>query len=187
MGLASGKATRMPKLSSPLAGEGSPRRRGGDVALVRRIGSWVVWWVMLMTFWVLLDNSLALAELLAGAGAAALGASLAELVQYQSATHLRMRIEWVTPALRLPVDVARDTLVVLRALWDRLVHGREPPSGFREVPATWGDETAEAATRRALLVTGRSMAPNTIVLGIDKERGIMVVHQLVANQGEPEG
>lgn len=70
-----------------------------------------------MAFWILLDDSLALAELLPGAGAAALGASLAELVQYQSATHFRMRIEWVTPALRLPVDVARDTIVVLRA-WD---------------------------------------------------------------------
>ncbi len=91
----------------------------------------------------------------------------------------------MAPALRLPVAVARDTIVVLRSLWARLALGRQPPSGFREVPASWGDESPEAVTRRALLVAGRSMAPNTIVLGIDKERGVMVVHQLVVNQGEP--
>ncbi len=175
----------MPELSPPLAGAGSPRRREHDLPLARRIGSWVVWWVLLMTFWILLDDSLALAELLAGAGAAALGASLAELVQYQSATHFRLRVEWLGPALRLPLQVATDTLVVFRALWDRLVHGREPPSGFREVPVRWGEETPEGVTRRVLLVSGRSVTPNTIVLGIDQERGVMVVHQLRASHQEP--
>jgi hypothetical protein len=36
-----------------------------------------------------------------------------------------------------------------------------------------------------LLIGGRSVAPNTFVLGIDRERDVMVVHQLVANEGRP--
>lgn len=114
----------------PRAGAGRPRRRHQEgLPLARRVGSWVVWWVLLMSLWIWLDDSLALAELLAGAGAAALGASAVEAAQYQAATHLRLRIEWVAAALRLPATLVRDTGIVTVALWHRLVHGREPASG----------------------------------------------------------
>ncbi|MGH9068179.1 MAG: Na+/H+ antiporter subunit E [Acidimicrobiales bacterium] len=169
----------MPGLSGPLAGAGSPRRREEELPFVRRVGSWLVWWALLMAFWLLVDDSIALAELLAGAGAAALGAFLAELVQYQAATHFRMRIEWTVPALRLPVQVVRDTVTVFTALWRRLVHGEEPNSGFSEVPKAFGDDSPEGVTRRALLVAGISLAPNTLALGIDSDRDVMVVHRLV--------
>ncbi len=163
------------------------RRRRRRVPAARRVGSWLVWWTLLMSFWVILDNSLATDELLAGAGAAALGAFLAELVSYQAATRFRMRIEWLAPALGLPGQVARDTVIVFAALWRRLAHGQEPPSGFRELPVRYGGDTAEDKTRRALLVGGQSVAPNTFVLGIDQDRDVMIVHQLVVNSGEAAG
>jgi multisubunit Na+/H+ antiporter MnhE subunit len=137
-----------------------------------------------MSFWVILDDSIALDELLAGAGAAALAATLAELVGHQAATRFRMRAGWVIPALGLPGQVVRDTVIVFAALWRRLAHGEQPPSGFREIPARFGDDSDEGVTRRVLLVGGRSVAPNTFVLGIDRERNVMVVHQLV-NEGKP--
>lgn len=171
----------MPELTGPLAAAGETERREVPVPAARRVGSFVVWWVLLMSLWVLLDDSIALAELLAGAGAAALGAGLAELVQYQAATQFRMRIEWLVPALLLPAQVGRDLIVVSRALWRRLVHGDVPEGGFRELPVRFGDDSPEGVTRRALLVAGRSVAPNSFVLGLDRERGVMVVHQLVAD------
>jgi len=157
-----------------------------QVPLARRVGAWLTWWVLLMSFWVILDDSIATDELLAGAAAAAIGAFLAELVTYQAATRLRMRIEWAALAFRLPAEVARDTGIVFAALYRRLARGEEPPSGFRALPARYGDETAGGKTRRALLVGGTSVAPNTFVLGIDRERDVMVIHQLVVNQGEAE-
>jgi len=137
-----------------------------------------------MSFWVVLDNSIAADELLAGAGAAALGAFLAELVLHQAATRFRMRVEWLVPALSLPGQVARDTAIVFAALWRRLARGEEPASGFRELPVRYGTDTAEGVTRRVLLIGGRSVAPNAFVLGIDPDRSVMVMHQLVANEGE---
>jgi multisubunit Na+/H+ antiporter MnhE subunit len=136
----------------------------------------------MMAFWVMLDDSVATDELLAGAGAAAIAASLAELVTYQAASRFRMRIGWLVPALRLPGEVARDTVIVYRALWRRLVHGEQPPSAFIERPVRFGDDTPEGVTRRTLLVGGTSVAPNTFVLGIDPERDVMVLHQLVAER-----
>ncbi len=45
-----------------------------------------------MAFWVLTDDSIAVDELLAGAGAAALGALLAEVASHQAAVSFRLRI-----------------------------------------------------------------------------------------------
>jgi multisubunit Na+/H+ antiporter MnhE subunit len=160
--------------------------RPANVPVVRRVVAWLVWWVLLMSFWVILDNSIELDELLAGAGAAALGATLAEVVSYQSGTRFRMRIEWVVPALGLPLQVASDTVTVFLALWRRLATGQEPSSGFLALPVRYGADSAEGTTRRVLLVGGRSVAPNTFVLGLDKERGVMIVHQLVVTgKGDP--
>ena len=176
---------RRPEPAGPLAGE--PRTRQIGLPAARRAGSWLVWWALMMSFWVMLDDSIATDELLAGAGAAALAALLAELVTYQAATRFRLRIKWLVPALSLPGQVARDTVIVYRALWRRLVHGEQPPSAFLERPARFGDDTPEGVTRRTLLVGGTSLAPNTFVLGIDRERDVMVVHQLVIEQEGQEG
>jgi multisubunit Na+/H+ antiporter MnhE subunit len=152
--------------------------------VARRIGVWLTWWVLLMSLWVTADNSIATDELLAGAGAAALAAVLAELAGRQAATRLRIRIEWLQPALRLPARALRDTLIVFAALWRRLTRGEEPDSGFRELPVRYGPDTIGGKTRRALLLAGKSVAPNSYALGIDPDRDVMVVHQLVLTEGE---
>lgn len=169
-------------MTGPLAGE--PRERRRDLPVARRVGSWLIWWVLMMSFWVMLDDSISTDELLAGAGAAALAALLAEVVTHQAAMRFRMRIEWLVPALRLPGEVVRDTVTVYRALWRRLVHGEQPPSAFLELPARYGDDSAAGITRRVLLVGGTSLAPNTFALGIDKDRDVMVVHRLVTEEKE---
>src|SRR5580692_5629812 len=172
-------------MTGPLAGE--PRERKLDVPFVRRVGSWLGWWVLMMSFWVMLDDSIRTDELLAGAGAAALAAALAELVTYQAGVRFRMRIEWLVPALRLPGEVARDMVIVYGALWRRLARGEQPPSAFLELPARFGDDSAQGATRRTLLIGGTSVAPNTFVLGIDSATNLMVVHRLVAGKHEQAG
>jgi multisubunit Na+/H+ antiporter MnhE subunit len=115
-----------------------------------------------------------------------MAAFLVEAFAYQADTRFRMRIEWLQPAFRLPVDLCTDTFRVFGALWRRLARGEEPRSGFRVVPVEYGDDSPEGVTRRALLVGGRSLAPNTFVLGIDKESNLMVIHQLEVDQGEPQ-
>jgi len=155
--------------------------------MARRVCAWAVWWVLLMSFWVMLDDSTATDELLAGAGAAALGAFLAELVAHQAGLAFRMRAGWLVSALSLPGQVARDTVIVFTALWRRLAHGEEPASGFRELPARHGGDSPEDAARRVLLVGARSVAPNSFVLGIDRNRDVMIIHQLVISEGEPAG
>lgn len=160
------------------------RRRSADLPLARRVGSFLVWWVLLMAFWVWIDDSIALSELLVGSGVAVLGALLVEVVQYQSDTHVRIRVEWVAPAFRLPAQIVRDLGVVLRVLWRRVVAREEPRSGFVEVPVRAGGDTVDDVTRRALIMVGSSVAPNSLVLGIDRDRAVMIVHHLVVPSPE---
>ena len=63
--------------------------------------------------------------------------------------------------------------------WPR---GSPPRGGFRELPVRYGDGTPLGVTRRVLLTGAYSLAPNKFVLGIDEERDVMVVHELVADR-----
>ena len=166
----------------PLAGE--PRDRKYHQSAPARVGAWLAWWVLLMSLWVMLDDSLATDELLAGAGAAALAALVAEVAGYQAATRFRMRARWLVPALRLPGQVAADTVTVYAALWRRLARGEQPASAFVTEPVRFGDDTPAGVTRRVLLIGARSLAPNAFALGIDRGTQTMVLHLLVPKGGD---
>lgn len=135
-----------------------------------------------MSFWTWLDDSVAFDELLAGAGAATLAATFAELVSYQATTRFRMRFEWLAGTLRLPGQVASDMVTVYRALWRLLTRREQPASAFVTEPARFGADTAEGATRRTLLIGARSLAPNAFALGIDSGTDTIVLHELVARK-----
>lgn len=178
--------------SGPLAGEPGRREKRRERRTQadwhrppRRAVRWLAWWVVLMSFWVAVDDSFQFDELLAGAGAAALAALTAEVITYQAATRLTIRPRWLLAVAGLPGEVARDTWIVYGALLRLLLRGQPPDSEFAEVPVAYGDDTALGETRRVLLTGARSLAPNTFVLGIDPERDVMVVHRLVAPASAP--
>lgn len=135
-----------------------------------------------MSFWVWVDDSIALPELLVGAGAAVLSALLVELVQNQAASHIRIRFEWLARAFSIPLQVVRDLGVVFAALSRQVFTGQEPPSALEEEPVRVGGESSTTVTRRVLLIMGMSVAPNSFALGIDKDRGTVIVHRLVSSQ-----
>lgn len=151
-------------------------------AMARRAGQWLAWWAILMSLWIIADDSVQADELLAGAGAAALAAAFAVLVSHLANIHLQVRARWLWRALRLPARVARDTGAVFAALGRTVASGVPPRGEFREIPMQAGPAGGEGVSRRALMVASTSLAPNTFVLGIDSERNIMVVHQLVTDE-----
>lgn len=131
-----------------------------------------------MSLYTWLNDSIAMAELMSGAGAAILGATLVEVAQYQADSRFRIRIEWLAPAVRLPARISNDTVVVFAALWRRITRGEVPTSGFVEMAAA-GGEDPDAVSHRALQVLGRSLSPNTIVVDVDPGRETMLAHHLV--------
>jgi hypothetical protein len=76
----------------------------------------------------------------------------------------------------------RDTVTVFAALARTLVSRRPPQGAFRELPVRYGDDSPLGVTRRVLITGAESLAPNKFVLGIDAERDVMVVHELVVKR-----
>jgi multisubunit Na+/H+ antiporter MnhE subunit len=132
-----------------------------------------------MALWLWIDDTVAVPELVAGAVAAAIAAGAAELVLAQGQRPGRLRLAWLAHAWRLGPAVAVDLVRLLRVLVQRIATGRVPQGGLRAVRFRAGDlDDPDDTTRRALAKGVGSFAPNTIVLGIDVERNVMLVHQL---------
>ncbi|HEX9065135.1 MAG TPA: hypothetical protein VF843_08500 [Streptosporangiaceae bacterium] len=150
----------------------------------RRLGTWLGWWIVLMAIWVILDDSVAVDELIAGALAAAVSAALTEVASHQAGVGYRIRLRWLTAAARLPAQVGRETAMVFAALGRRIATGQEPAGGFVAESVRPGPGAELGRTRRALLVGAQSLSPNKFVLGIDPERGELLAHKLVLGPGD---
>lgn len=134
--------------------------------------AWIAWWILLTGLYLALADSRRLEEVVAGVAIGALGATAALLVRREREVLLRPRRAAIAE-LRSMLAWPRD----LAALASALV--RRPSGRVREAPFhPEGDEASDAA-REAFAVFGRSFAPNTIVIDVDRDREVLVYHRLV--------
>jgi multisubunit Na+/H+ antiporter MnhE subunit len=148
------------------------------------VGSWVVWWVLCAGLWLALVDRVAADELALGAGVGTAAASAAVLVRARRQVVLRPRLRWLAGAWRPALGMVADLRPLVRALVSRGVLRHDERGALVELPfAAVGDDPEEAAYRVLTQVLG-SMAPNTMVAAVDRERRRVVVHQLVPT-GDP--
>jgi multisubunit Na+/H+ antiporter MnhE subunit len=131
---------------------------------MRRV--WLTWWVLLAALYVLIDDSALLPELVAGALAAAIGATGATLVHRERQVLLKGDVRWP----------------LLRALPRRGGTG-----GMVEIPFDATTDGPRDTARRALTEALGTLAPNTIVVRIDTDRRVVIAHQLVSTDDPAAG
>ncbi len=137
--------------------------------------AWVGWWVASAVLYLVLVDTVVLPELVTGAVIAAIGASGASLVRAQRRVVMRPRASWLVTLWRPLASYPRDFWTVTRAL-----ARREPARGMLyALTFAPGTDDARSAARRVLGPTAGSFAPNTFVVGLDADRGLLLVHQLV--------
>ena len=144
-----------------------------------RVVPWSAWWVVSLGLWEVLSDKRTVAELLTGSAAAALAATTAEVLRARSDAPLVWRARWLLRGAALPGRVLVDTARIFGAL-AATVAGRPPRSGFHEVAVHPRSEAWGVPSARALLVLASSVSPNSLVLGFDEDRGVLVLHHLVA-------
>jgi len=147
---------------------------------VRRVSAWSAWLGGLLVLWLLLVGTIAHTELIAGLFAAAIGATAAEIVRSQGL--LRYRVEWRW-LRRTPAQVARvipEFFLVLTTL----IHPRR--GAFRTLEFPTGGERAVDRGRRAWAGLAASLAPNRVVVDVDEDTGLVLVHDLVPRASADE-
>lgn len=137
------------------------------------------------SFYLLLIDNPSSPELYALA-AVALACAVAFVVsREQDLAEARINPRWLLGAWRVLAKIGPDIFLLCREALIQLVRPRAARGEFRAVPFRPTEDTPEDAGRRALTEWIGSIAPNTIVVGVDDERGLLLVHQL-RRQGEPE-
>jgi multisubunit Na+/H+ antiporter MnhE subunit len=152
--------------------------------VLRRVTFWFAWYVPLVVLWLAFVDTLAAAEVVLGLVAAAVAATAAEVVRDQELVRFRLEPRWLRGLGGLPWQVLRDSWLLAEALWGQL-RGRPVRGVFRVVPFPVEQDDARSAARRALVTGVVSLAPNTYVVGIEGEEGVVLVHQLVHDPASP--
>jgi multisubunit Na+/H+ antiporter MnhE subunit len=150
---------------------------------LRRILGWSVGWAFAAGLYLLLIDTTDLPELFVGVGAAAIAATASEVARRRAMTAWGTRLRWIArlyrPVLRAPADIAVVSLLALR----QLARPRAAVGSFRAVPFRHGDDDALETGRRALAESLGSFAPNTIIIGVDPDRELLLGHQLRRSGG----
>jgi multisubunit Na+/H+ antiporter MnhE subunit len=138
-------------------------------------------------FYVLLVDSVALPELYAGAVATALAVIGSELARRNGLRGGAARLRWVARGWHAVARLPADVFWVSLAAMAQLVSPARSRGVLRAVRFDHGqaDDPADIG-RRALAEALGSFTPNTIVIGIDQDRNLILVHQL-RRSGGPEG
>ncbi len=139
--------------------------------------------LFLLGVWLLFVSQMQRAEVEAGVCAAALGAAADGLIKAKRLAKFRPRRQWLWLFSWEPWYVLTGSAAILWALGGRVL-GKKSDAQFRVVPFRAGGEDRESAARRALAITLTTIPPNFIVVGIDKQRNFMLVHQ-VSPTGTP--
>jgi multisubunit Na+/H+ antiporter MnhE subunit len=147
--------------------------------LLRLALVWAATWAVLAAVWLLLTDTRRFPELMAGVVAAAIAATGSELVRAQRIAEVRPRLGQLAhvhrAVARVPADLALLTVEALR----QLSRPRRVRGAFLALRFEAGGDSAEDTARRALAEAAGSLAPNTIVIGVDRDRDVLLVHQLV--------
>jgi hypothetical protein len=144
--------------------------------VAQHAGFWFFYWVAGFGIWLLFVNTTLIHELWMAGLCSALAATACEVVRTQPFASFRPRVWWVVQAWREPWYILEGCASIFWAFFKHLF--KPEPSVLREVVFDPGGSDPQSAARRALAITYTTMPPNFVVLGIDLDKNVMLVHQV---------
>ena len=155
---------------------------------MRRIAAATSGLALAAGFYLLLIDTVSLSELYVLAGVALLAGLAFELSREQGFAEAQLSPRWLrrAPAVfaRIPRQIGLVTIEAARQL-------RAPQAArgsFRARAFAGGSDSdgGSGEGRRALAELFGSFAPNTVVIGVDRDRELLLVHQLRRDGGREE-
>ncbi|HEY6525565.1 MAG TPA: hypothetical protein VIY10_17405 [Solirubrobacteraceae bacterium] len=153
---------------------------------LRSLAGLLVGVVLAAAFYMVLIDTVDLPEVYAAIGAVALAGGGYEAARRQGVAEARVSPRWLTRGARVIVSIPRQIAWVSWQAVAQLLDPRQTRGTLRAVPFRAGGEHSDDIGRRALAEGLGSLAPNTIVIGIDGERDLLLVHQLRRHGGREQ-
>jgi multisubunit Na+/H+ antiporter MnhE subunit len=144
---------------------------------LRSAAEWLAHASFSFAAWLAFTGKASASELAAGAIAAAIAGTASLVVWSRNGATVRGASGWLLQAWRLPKYAVTGTWEILAAMAGHLA-GRPAPSLLLSAPFEVGGDDPLSRMRRALAVAYTTATPNFVVLGIDRERGLIWYHQL---------
>jgi hypothetical protein len=150
--------------------------------MIHALRSWTLWWLALLGLYVVMEGTNEQMELAAGAGVAALGATLLELLRRRGLLRLAPDAAAISSVARLPAQILREFWILMSSLALDLARIRRIRSAWVAVPFEAGGEDPVSAGNRALRPLMDNVTPLTIVADVDCDRDVALKHDLVPSR-----
>lgn len=154
-------------------------------SLAKRAVYWIASWLLCLAIWELFVDKLAWNEFWIGAAAAVFAATATEAVRGLNFARFWPSFRWVAEGWRLPIYAVTGTYEIFLTLGKQVFLGKPAQSLVLAARYDAGGDDARSAARRALTIAFTTALPNFVIIGIDRERSLMVFHQ-VSRSGIPQ-
>ncbi len=131
--------------------------------------------------WLLLVDHPDVPDILTGIGCALLATVLATMVQSLRSVHARIEPGMLRHAYRPLWLLVADTPCVARALAERGLFRRPVAGRWRAIRYRATTDRSDDVARRILTEWAASVGPNRYAVGIDRDRGLLLVHELTGS------
>ncbi|MGH2872063.1 MAG: hypothetical protein ACRDL5_06325 [Solirubrobacteraceae bacterium] len=128
-------------------------------------------------YWLLIDTTSS-PELYAGGAAAVIAAGAYSAAYLESNESAAIKLRWLSIALREIAKVPIGVVIVCREIFAQAFAPRARRGVIEAEAFDAGDGSAHDLGRRALAEGFYSLAPDTIVIGVDPDAERLVLHRL---------
>lgn len=151
---------------------------------LRKVILAVAYFAIFLGLWLLFVNTTKADELSVGLAASAIAAYATLLVRTEQALRFSPTLEQLLQGIRLLWYLLSGTGEIMVVLAKQLLGIGPAKSLWQTKPFDVGGEDPNSLARRVLAIAYTCAAPNFIVGGIDKKRGLLLYHQ-VEKSGVP--
>jgi len=140
--------------------------------------SWLLLWALSFALMMLYVGKIAPDEALFAAVGSVVTATASKIVLENRIAPLRTEWRAVAQIWRVPKYVVVGTWEIVAVLARQIFLGKPAESLFYGVRFEGGGDDDESAFRRALAIAYTTATPNFVIVGMDRDRGLLVYHQI---------